>query len=198
VRIATLNPTGSAADWDTKLDASFDKANQVFNPHRIEIVQGHRDDLDATRTRNILRMLEDRFIRESGGPRLSAPATFRLDDVEGTTFPLTEEVVALLAENRGRRHEVCSYWVPNATAFGKCYHRREYRGLRNEGVYVRRNSPEVTLAHELGHLLMRCYHVSDHRNLMYAEARDFAANELTRRQRMRCRLSRYCRYHRRR
>lgn len=140
---------------------SFAEANRIYNRYGIHIQRGHREDLSIDESRAIIGLEEQNreLYDPTGEVREGMLNRGELNDIVGTEFTLTDEVRTVLQQNRGSSHEVCSYWIPRMSAFGKCYHNVEYPELRNEGILIRQGVHTDTMAHELGHLFTRAGHV---------------------------------------
>lgn len=167
IRITTFNTyedetEGSLGDrWTAQILISFAEANRIFNRYGIQLERGHRENLSIQESRSILGMEELEFAADdpSGHEPELLLREGRLDDVVQGEFTLTDEVRAVLGQNRGSSQEVCSYWLPRMSAFGKCYHNVEYPGLDHEGIFIRQGVHLDTMAHELGHLFTRSGHI---------------------------------------
>lgn len=76
----------------------------------------------------------------------------------------TEEALNILRLNR-ERNEICVYFVPGTTSpasAGQSFFSELWSNItsQNEGIFISRNARYNTLAHEMGHLLMRIAHCS--------------------------------------
>ena len=176
--------------WNQRVNTAIDSANQVFSPHGIYVVRSRRRDLGVDHSRSLLTSdiraaaapgryratVEDWHDRgrsqyeESGSVHHLSRAYWANVSQMAMAFEsgaglAGSEVRAILRLNRAPR-EVATYWVPGisssheATAhtfFGPLY---SDINRTNEGILMAPHAGSDTLAHELGHLLMRAGHRS--------------------------------------
>jgi hypothetical protein len=183
LRISILNPENTPG-WGNAIDKAVQAARRIFGPHGIVIQESARSTLPeseflltrdirdqaATLSRQSGRSAQQEYEFLAGMHSSSQLHTLNVADRAsqdiGDGIP-SSEALNIMTKNRVRG-EVPIYWAPALLAGGEscaghtvC--RPFYTGLpaNGEAIFMGRNAPDPTLAHELGHFLMRAGHCID-------------------------------------
>ncbi|MBL4663578.1 MAG: hypothetical protein JKY22_08500, partial [Flavobacteriaceae bacterium] len=119
------------------IDADFARANQIYNPHGIEIEKGNSKVLSEKESKKVI-----------GNDLI-------LDEFQGASA--TTEELKLIKHNRVKDH-ITGYWVPNMSdpSRGEALTKDDLGNMPDDRTSVVTNScirAQDTFAHEVGHVL---------------------------------------------
>jgi hypothetical protein len=149
LRSQVVVPTTRLKPAADTIDDDFKRADEIYNPHGIEIKKGNQVEISEAATKALL------------GTDAS------LD--EFTTSSATAEELKLVEENR-TKGRVTGYWVPSMTSSrGEMIGKPHITNIKDDRTSVVVNASsraQDTFAHELGHALGLDHVVTDSNNLM--------------------------------
>lgn len=183
VRVTTFNPEGNTAgriNWRRQVVEAIIVANGVFGRCGIIIRTSDFRQVGVPQsgrrlTQDIRHALPDnvspqarrqmfnvyRALARAGGEEFALRAADVVPLQIGQGI-VNAEARSILQMNRARG-QVATYWVPRIIApvsSGQTVCEPMYSNIPTslEGIFIKNDAPPATLAHELGHLLMRCMH----------------------------------------
>ena len=183
VRVTTFDPGGGSAeriDWRGQVTRAITQANRVYSRHGItfhptdyleigstqsgrrlthDIRSALPEGVSPTVRRQLFRSYMSQARAWGGEFALRAAEVVPIRNGMGVA---TSEAFNILEMNRVAG-QVATYWVPriiSPASSGQTICAPMYANfpLGLEGIFIKNGASPQTLAHELGHLLMRCMH----------------------------------------